>query len=199
MSFARIVLLAATATLGLALGGAHAQEPVSAKSITEKLKPAPLTRSLGAPAGLTAEDKQFVDKLRRSRAISVVERKKLAVIVKEKHLPTIDLEVFFDFDSARITGEATPQLVQLGLALRDESLKGATFLLSGHTDAVGRDGYNQKLSEERARSVRNFLVKSFSLDPDLLIAVGYGEEQLKNSHYPDAAENRRVQIVNVIR
>jgi outer membrane protein OmpA-like peptidoglycan-associated protein len=199
MSIARSIFLAVTATLGLALGAAHAQEPVSAKSITEKLKPAPVTRSLGAPAGLTAEDKQFVDKLRRSRAISVVERKKLAVIVKEKHLPAIDLEIYFDFDSARITSEATPQLVQLGLALRDESLKGSTFLLSGHTDAVGRDAYNQKLSEERAWSVRDFLVKSFSLDPDQLIAVGYGEEQLKNASYPDAAENRRVQIVNVIR
>lgn len=192
--------IAAVAAAGLAVGTARAEEPVSAGAIADALKPKPLTRSLGAPAGLSQDDRKFVDGLRgKSRAITVVERKRLAVIVKEKELPEIDLEVYFDFDSARISGEATPQLVQLGLALRDDSLKGSTFLLSGHTDAVGRDAYNQRLSEERAWSVRDFLVKSFNIDPDRLIAVGYGEEQLKNAAYPAAAENRRVQIVNVSR
>jgi outer membrane protein OmpA-like peptidoglycan-associated protein len=200
MPLKRFAISAAIAIAGLTFAAAHAEEPVSARAITDALKPKPLTRSLGAPAGLSQEDSRFVDGLRgKSRAITVVERKKLAVIVKEKHLPEIDLEVYFDFDSARITGEATPQLVQLGLALRGDSLKGSTFLLSGHTDAVGRDEYNQRLSEERAWSVRDFLVKSFSIDPDRLIAVGFGEEQLKNADYPDAAENRRVQIVNVSR
>lgn len=196
----RSAWIAVIASAGLGITAARAEEPVSAQAITDALKPKPLTRSLGAPAGLSQEDSRFVDGLRgKTRAITVVERKKLAVIVKEKHLPGIDLEVYFDFDSARITGEATPQLVQLGLALRDDSLQGSTFLLSGHTDAVGRDAYNQRLSEERAWSVRDFLVKSFNIDPDRLIAVGYGEEQLKNADYPDAAENRRVQIVNVSR
>ena len=191
--------LAIGLTVFMAGGVAYAEEPVSARAITDALKQKPLTRSMGAPAGLSADQTEFVKKLRgQSRAISVVERKKLAVIVKEKHLPAIDLEILFDFDSARISSEATPQLVQLGLALRDETLNGATVLLSGHTDAVGRDEYNLKLSEERAWSVRDFLVKSFNIDPHRLIAVGYGEEQLKNPDYPDAAENRRVQIVNVI-
>ena len=54
-------------------------------------------------------------------------------------------------------------------------------------------------AEERAQSAKDFLVKNFNIDSYQLIAVGYGEEQLKNSADPNAAENRRVQIVNVTR
>ncbi len=177
---------------------AQAQDPVSADTILKDLKPKPLTRSLGGPKGLNNEQTQFVDQLKgTSRKITVVERKQLATIVEQHDLPAVDLEILFDYNSAEISSQAMPQMVQLGLALRE--LNGATFLLNGHTDAVGSDEYNQTLSEARARSVRTFLVKSFNIDPYQLIAVGYGEEQLKLPSYPEAAENRRVQIVNVSR
>lgn len=186
------------AGLVLATAPAQAQAPVSADTILKDLNPKPLTRSLGGPKGLDKEQTQFVDQLKgESRAITVVERKKLATIVKQHDLPAVDLEILFDYNSAEISSSAMPQMVQLGLALRE--LEGATFLLNGHTDAVGSDEYNQTLSEARARSVRTFLIKSFNIDPYQLIAVGYGEEQLKVPSYPEAAENRRVQIVNVSR
>jgi len=45
--------------------------------------------------------------------------------------------------------------------------------------------------------VREFLIKKFDIGPDQLVAVGFGEEQLKNANDPDAGENRRVQVVNM--
>jgi hypothetical protein len=45
--------------------------------------------------------------------------------------------------------------------------------------------------------VKNFLVHTFHLDPNSLIAMGYGEEQLKDYYDPASGVNRRVQVVNV--
>ncbi len=188
-------ILAGTMTAALP---AVAQDPVSADSISRALKP--LTRSLGGSTGLSTEQEKFVDGLKgNTRTITVVERKKLIEIVERHDLPAIDLEILFEYDSAEITSESVPHLIQLGIALRDEGLADATILLNGHTDAVGSDAYNQKLSEARALSVRDFLTRSFEIDPYRLIAVGFGEEQLKLPDFPEAPENRRVQIVNVSR
>ena len=76
-------------------------------------------------------------------------------------------------------------------------MQGAVFVLGGHTDAKGSDEYNRHLSERRAESVKYFLTHKFDLPAGSLIAIGYGEEQLKNPHDPYAPENRRVQIVNM--
>jgi outer membrane protein OmpA-like peptidoglycan-associated protein len=109
----------------------------------------------------------------------------------------IDLEVFFNFDSAEITPEALPILKKLGAALSDEKLKGSVFLVAGHTDAKGSDAYNLSLSDQRAKSGAEFLIENFHIDPKQLVAVGFGEEKLKNPENPLAAENRRVQVVNM--
>jgi outer membrane protein OmpA-like peptidoglycan-associated protein len=118
-------------------------------------------------------------------------------VVKENDLPAIDLEVFFDYDSAAITGEALPILDKLGEALNSDKLKGSVFMVAGHTDAHGSADYNLGLSNARARSVREFLIKKYHVAPDQLVAVGFGEEQLKNPEDPEAGENRRVQVVNM--
>jgi outer membrane protein OmpA-like peptidoglycan-associated protein len=71
------------------------------------------------------------------------------------------------------------------------------FLVAGHTDAKGSDAYNLILPDQRAKAVAGFLVENFHIDPKQLVAVGFGEEKLKNSENPLAAENRRVQVVNM--
>jgi outer membrane protein OmpA-like peptidoglycan-associated protein len=107
------------------------------------------------------------------------------------------LEVFFNFDSAEITPEARPILKKLGAALSDEKLKSSVFLVANHTDAEGSDAYNLTLSDQRAKAVAGFLVENFHVDPKQLVAVGFGQEKLKNSENPLAAENRRVQVANM--
>jgi outer membrane protein OmpA-like peptidoglycan-associated protein len=122
------------------------------------------------------------------------DRKVVVDIIAQR--PNIDLEVTFEYNSAVISPSAVPTLVTLGSALADPELRGATFLIAGHTDAAGSDSYNQLLSEHRAEAVKFYLAQQFKLPPDHLLTIGFGRSQLKNRDNPLAAENRRVQIVN---
>ena len=70
-------------------------------------------------------------------------------------------------------------------------------MVAGHTDAHGAADYNLGLSNARAKSVRDFLIAKFHIEPEQLVAVGFGEEELKNKDDPEADENRRVQVVNM--
>jgi len=125
------------------------------------------------------------------------ERAEIQTYIEEQALAAIDIEVYFDTGSADIRQQSLPDVTKLGLALRDPQLEGGTFLIVGHTDARGSARSNLLLSQRRAQSVRDYLVKGFSIDERQLIAVGYGEEQLKFPASPNAEQNRRVQVVNV--
>jgi outer membrane protein OmpA-like peptidoglycan-associated protein len=128
------------------------------------------------------------------QTLSVQQRQQLADIAQEK--PAIDLTIYFDFNSAEVGARAIPGLVELGKALSSDSLRGTRFLLAGHTDAKGSDAYNLRLSQRRADAIKRFLVDQFRIDERRLLAIGYGEEQLKVTTDPHADENRRVQVVN---
>jgi flagellar motor protein MotB len=54
-----------------------------------------------------------------------------------------------------------------------------------------------ELSERCASLVRQVLIEQYGLRPQALVAVGYGESQLKNPENPMAAENQRLQVVNM--
>ena len=192
--------IAVLVILGSAVPLAHADD-LSTQQMIEALQPKKksLTRSLtGGSTQVSPDDQQFVDGLKgTTRAIVVEERKKLAEVVKKYDMPQFDMEIYFDFNSSNISQQAIPTLIKLGQTLNDQSLLKQNIIISGHTDALGSDGYNQQLSESRAKSVKSFLVDNFQIDPKRLIAVGYGEEQLKNESMPDADGNRRVTIVNI--
>jgi outer membrane protein OmpA-like peptidoglycan-associated protein len=189
-------LIAATALLLAGGGELSAQEKPSEQQILRALKPGAKTRGL-VSTPKDAEQQRFIDSLRtiKTRSLTTIEREKVAAIAKEK--PSIDLEIYFEFDSAAIAPAAVPDLNNLGRALSDPELRDSIFVLSGHTDGKGTDDYNQRLSERRAQSVKRYLVQKFRLAEDSLVTAGYGEEQLKNRDDPFAAENRRVQIVNM--
>ena len=110
---------------------------------------------------------------------------------------TLDLAVFFAFDSARVTPRGRVLLRRLGEALANPALDDRRFLVAGHTDAKGRAGYNQSLSERRARAVRRFLTKVSGLRPARLIAVGFGERRLADAAAPHDGINRRVEITMI--
>ena len=107
---------------------------------------------------------------------------------------SINIEVYFDFDSAALKPKAIEQLKPLGEALSSADLGSGRYLIMGHTDAKGSAAYNQTLSEQRAASVRKYLVQRFPLQPDALISIGLGETQLKRPAEPNAGINRRVEI-----
>jgi len=206
----------------LLAGAAPALAQGLEQQIEDALKPKPqpfLTRGLGAPTrslndpksdARAADEQQFINRLRTrsiaveptgpgqaappAPAIAAEDRAKIVEIVKEK--PKIDLEIYFDYNSAVISPRAVPQLVALGNVLSKADYKGTVFFINGHTDAAGTPEYNHGLSQRRADSVRRMLIEQYKLAPDTLIAVGFGKEQLKDPANPMADQNRRVQIVN---
>ncbi len=180
-------------------GLAGAAERPSEAQILNALKPPPLARSLsGAPSPSDVKRHNVVKSVRsssRTRSLTGDERNELAEVAKDR--PSIDLEIYFDFNSAEITSRAAPDLINLGRALTDADLKGGVYLIAGHTDAKGSADYNQGLSERRAQAVKDFLMTKFRISADTLVGAGYGKEQLKTTSEPFAAENRRVQITNL--
>jgi outer membrane protein OmpA-like peptidoglycan-associated protein len=169
---------------------------LSAQQILEGLKPSK-TRSLSASTrtDLSADDLAFIKRVRHTRSLSMGDREHMAAIAAKR--PKIDLDINFDFNSAKLTPKAEPQLDNLGKALTSPDLSGAIIMLGGHTDAKGSDAYNQRLSEQRAATVKQYLVTHFRIPPENLLASGYGEKGLKNPADPYDGVNRRVEIVNV--
>ncbi len=195
----RIIIPIAVMAMFMASSGPLPAEDLSSEDIINSLAPKKVkTRGIGSQGGLSTEDQRFIGTLKnRTRAIVVEERERLVEVIEINDLPSLDLEIYFAYDSSTIAPEAVGGLVQLGRALSDSRLSEADLLVSGHTDAIGSDEYNQKLSEERAQSVKRFLAENFEVSTGRLIAVGYGEERLKNPAMPEADENRRVTIVNL--
>jgi len=81
--------------------------------------------------------------------------------------------IFFDFDKATITKASTAELENLAkLLIEYPSLK---IEISGHTDDKGSDAYNQRLSENRAKAVVDYLVNKKGIEASRLSYKGYGE------------------------
>jgi len=90
--------------------------------------------------------------------------------------------IFFDFDKATLRATSNVELKNLVTLLRaNPNMK---IEISGHTDSKGGDDYNQNLSEERAKSVINHLVKG-GINPNQMTARGYGKTM-------PAAENKNM-------
>jgi outer membrane protein OmpA-like peptidoglycan-associated protein len=184
-------------TAGLALAG----DNVSSDDILHALQPKPLTRGLSAgpkvdPA-VKAKEIGFVQTLRnrKTRSLSMGEREEIAEIASTK--PKIDLDIQFDFNSANISTTSMPSVQALGKALTDVNLKGSTFVVAGHTDAIGSEGYNQDLSERRADTIKRYLIEKFGIAGTDLVTVGYGKSRPKDPNAPMDPINRRVEVVNM--
>ena len=133
----------------LTIGSAAAGDVVSSQQILDALTAGP------KPTSIT-------DRLRTTRSPTFDDRD--YKVASAQSMPAIDLQVYFDFDSAEITLEAEGQLRELGKALADPKLKGATISINGHTDGKGSDAFNKRLSERRAASIKTYLVDNFGLD-----------------------------------
>ncbi len=72
-----------------------------------------------------------------------------------------------------------------------------TITIEGHTDNVGRDAYNIKLSRKRAKSVKRVLVNTFDIDMGRIETIGYGPKKpiADNSNAAGRQKNRRIQAV----
>ena len=102
-------------------------------------------------------------------------------------------DVLFAFDSAELTPAAQSALTEIAGRLSGASMVSVNVV--GHTDSVGSEDYNQRLSERRAMSVKDYLA-SQGVPRDKLTAEGLGENQpvADNDSEEGRAKNRRVEI-----
>jgi OOP family OmpA-OmpF porin len=114
-----------------------------------------------------------------------------APIPVKKEIITFNL--LFGFDKSAITPEMIPVLEQARKILQEDPA--ATFLVMGHTCSIGEAAYNQKLSERRAMSVKNWLTAN-GIAASRLEETGYGETKPKYDNKKDEGRklNRRVEI-----
>jgi len=119
--------------------------------------------------------------------------------VEDIPIPKIDLTINFEFNSSRLSQDSQAQLGELNVALTSPELAEYNFSIIGHTDAVGGDAYNMRLSKQRADSVVRYLASRYGIAANRLLADGKGKTQLKSPDQPDSGVNRRVEIINVSR
>jgi outer membrane protein OmpA-like peptidoglycan-associated protein len=89
---------------------------------------------------------------------------------------TLDSKVLFDFDKAVLKPEGKAAIDAQVVGKLSQVTKLDVVLVTGHTDRIGTDAYNQKLSERRADSVRDYLV-SKGVDKAKIETIGLGEKQ----------------------
>jgi outer membrane protein OmpA-like peptidoglycan-associated protein len=102
-------------------------------------------------------------------------------------------DILFDYNSSALRPESRSTLDQLGTNFRQ--YPDNRVVVEGHTDSVGSDSYNQRLSEQRAANVADYLIDR-GVPAANVIVYGFGEARPKSSN--DTAEgrqlNRRVEI-----
>ncbi len=144
--------------------------------------------------------KQQVEEIRRRREAELDRMQQaLNKIAPTRRTPSgmvltlADSQFRFDFDSAELRPENREKLARIaGVLLASE---GYRLFIDGHTDDIGTEEYNQKLSERRAKAVRDYLVKA-GVPAELIEVRGFGKTQplVKAKTKEARAKNRRVEI-----
>ncbi len=108
---------------------------------------------------------------------------------------SIKLDIEFDTNKADIKPAYHDELKKVGDTLK--KYPGATAVIEGHTDDVGSNAANLKLSDRRANSVRTYIIENFGIQADRIAAKGYGEEKpiATNKTAAGRKANRRVVAV----
>ena len=168
---------------------------------------APVEEVPAQPAAQTIEAENS-DALREALIASMAERSGRRYALSQVRAypsvrdlaPQIEVRaITFPTNSAAIPPQQAERLADLGLAIADvvAQVPDAVFLVEGHTDAIGSDGYNLALSDRRAESVALALAEYFDVPPENLVTQGYGESDLKVPTQEANRENRRVVVRNI--
>ena len=110
---------------------------------------------------------------------------------------SVAFDVLYEFNSNQILPRYYVNLDKLGEVLKRRPEY--RLQIEGHTDNVGSEDYNQRLSQRRAASVKQYLMQHFSVAPERLAIVGYGKNKPRttNDTAEGRGENRRVEFVNL--
>ncbi len=115
-------------------------------------------------------------------------------------LPSVELDtITFGFNEAFVREEEVADLDRVGSIM--ERIVAAhpdeVFVIEGHTDAVGSDAYNLKLSKLRAGAIKDVLLEFYNINESNITTVGLGERYLKIPTPDPEQENRRGTIRRV--
>lgn len=112
-------------------------------------------------------------------------------VIIEKGRQTLNVE--FDFDKSTIKKGYYNDIDNLVKVMKD--YPDLNVVIEGHTDSVGTDAYNKKLSQRRAESVKKYMVEKGGIDANRLKAQGFGEEKpiASNKTKEGRQQNRRVE------
>jgi len=150
------------------------------------------------------DDEELEDYLVTAPRRKVPRRYTVAEIEEEPEIrtamPAIEIDnIHFGFNEAFLREEEVENLDRIAEVV--EKILAAhpdeVFMIEGHTDAVGSDAYNLKLSRERAQAVKKALTSYYAIAPRNLVTAGYGERYLKIPTAEPEEENRRVSFRRV--
>jgi outer membrane protein OmpA-like peptidoglycan-associated protein len=139
--------------------------------------------------------KVFIDTVKYTE-VDVPAGQRMAYTLSMKYDPPKKFtlkNIFFETGLSKLTKESNPALNELVEVLKAK--KSMVIEISGHTDNVGNPEANQKLSTDRAKAVKDYLVKQ-GIDPKRLNTVGYGDSQpVADNDTPEGRQqNRRTEV-----
>lgn len=116
-----------------------------------------------------------------------------AIILKKDQTIVLD-NIYFRLGSADLEPESFPTLNALRRVFIDNP--GIVVQIEGHTDSQGSDEYNLRLSQQRADTVRNYIIDVLGISRDQVSSVGYGEARPVATNQTSAgrAQNRRIEF-----
>lgn len=112
-------------------------------------------------------------------------------------LSQLIVEIDFENDSVAIEPKSYRTVGLIADALHHPNLRRYKFLVVGHSSSTGDAQHNLTLSQKRADAITQALATTFAIAPDRLYAVGVGQEWPLDPANPKAADNRRVQLINL--
>ncbi len=108
----------------------------------------------------------------------------------------ISLNIEFDNDSAKTRKEHLKEIARIADLM--EKHPNATLMIEGHSDSYGDSNYNKSLSQRRANSVYDVLVKQFGINTNRIKALGFGEERPVASNETRAGRQKNRRVVAIL-
>jgi outer membrane protein OmpA-like peptidoglycan-associated protein len=132
---------------------------------------------------------------KKANALCPVKQRPAEVKPASKVMDRFTLTINFEFNKTNILKSDAAQLKKAIEFIK--KYPGAKIKLEGHTDSIGSEKYNQKLSEKRAEATKGYLVKEGHIEASRISTVGYGKSKpiASNKTSKDRAKNRRVEIL----
>ena len=199
-------------TLGLALLASGCATTTPQDPYAQTKRGALIGAAVGATAGLFVGDGELDEVLgtaivgagvgagigvymdRQQRELEQIDGAAVERVDEETLRVSFDSDILFPVNSASLSGTARQDLDEFAQVMNDYDQ--SAILVQGHTDATGSEAYNQALSERRAGAVSGHLALR-QVDPDRVVAMGYGEAYpvASNDSEWGRALNRRVSIL----